>query len=438
MTEENHNHLHNHTHSLNRPENTQDDTAQHDDSGYKFLSDALRASFILLKIIMVILLVLFLISGFQTIGPDEKGLVLTFGKIRGEGERRVLNPGLTWIWPYPIEELIKIPVAKKTNLAFEGLWYYQTPQEKLNPQARPNIPDTLNPIRDGYSITRSQKQDILGSAESDYNIVHSKWQLTYQIRDAELFFTNTYVNFDDIQAGQNYSDVIVQNINPMLRDLMADAVIATLVNYTIDDVLFEQIGTITEHVKRLLQDKLDDIDSGIAVVSVQLDDKVWPRQVNDAFWASIQATNLKEKVVSDARSYYDQTLNEVAGQNAAQLLDAIEKGVWDTDEAEPLWLLLAGKSQDVIAQAQAYRTKVVEEARANAEYFRNLLPEYRERPELVVQKIYQDTVQSVLENAEEKIIVQTTQGTRGKEIRIQMNRDPLAVKESENKEQSDK
>ncbi len=415
------------------PQETAVDTAaeQRSDAGYKFLSDALRASFLLLKVIMVILLALFLVSGFESIGPDEKAMVLRFGRIRGEAEKRILGPGLKWVWPYPIEEIIRIPVAKKTNLAFEGFWYYQSPQEKLDqgPKNRQRFGPKLNPIRDGYCITRSQKQDITGGSGSDYNIVHTKWQLTYQIRDPELFFTNAYINLADIEAGQNYADVITKNITPLLEDFLADAAVTATVNYTVDDVLFEQIGTITDHVKRLLQKKLDKIESGIAVVSIQLDDKIWPRQVNDAFWKSIQATNIREKAVSEARSYYDKTLNEVAGQFAEELLAVIESGE-ETEQTELLWSQLAGQAQDTIAQAQAYRTKVVEDARANSDYFRNLLPEYRERPELVVQKIYQDTVQQVLENAEEKIIIQPTHGAKGKEIRIQMNRDPAIKKES--------
>jgi len=85
---------------------------------------------------------------------------------------------------------------------------------------------------------------------------------------------------------------------------------------------------------------------------------------------------------------------------------------------------LAGAAQERIAQARAYRTKVVETAKANAEYLQKLLPEYRKRPKLVVQKIYQDAVEEVLNNADEKMIIQPTEGTKGKEIRILLNRDP--------------
>jgi len=64
------------------------------DAAGKSLSEALRLSFIILKVIMIVLVILFFASGFRTIGPDEQALVLRFGKIRGEREERVLGPGL--------------------------------------------------------------------------------------------------------------------------------------------------------------------------------------------------------------------------------------------------------------------------------------------------------------------------------------------------------
>ena len=90
-----------------------------------------------------------------------------------------------------------------------------------------------------------------------------------------------------------------------------------------------------------------------------------------------------------------------------------------------LWAQLAGTGQEKIANARAYRTKVVETARANAEYLQQILPEYRKRPKLVIQKIYQDAIEYVLNNTDEKMIIQPTESTRGREIRIMLNRDPL-------------
>jgi membrane protease subunit HflK len=92
---------------------------------------------------------------------------------------------------------------------------------------------------------------------------------------------------------------------------------------------------------------------------------------------------------------------------------------------------LAGTAEEKIAQARAYRTKVVETAKADADYLRQLLPEYRKRPELVIQKIYQDAIEYVLNNADEKFVIQPTEGTGGKELRVIINKDPSLKPKSE-------
>ncbi len=397
------------------------------DAAGKSLSEALRISFIILKVIMIVLVVLFFASGFETVGSDEQALVLQFGKIRGEREDRILGPGLHWVFPYPIEKIVKIPVEKKVNLAINSFWY----QEKApqGPGSRPRIEPVLDPIRDGYCITRSEEQtEAIGdSGDSDYNIIHCKWQLTYQVKDPEFenperFFKNVYV--EDVKSGQIYFDVMRESITPFLKDLFEDVVVTVMVNYTIDEAMFEQVGKVTEQVKQLLQQKLDKIESGIKVESVQLTDITWPQQVNKAFEALISASQDSQKAIDEARTYAQKTLNEAAGPVADKFLETIENESIGQEEKELLWNQLAGAAQEKIAGARAYRTKVVETARANAEYLQQILPEYRKRPELVLQKIYLDAIEEVLDNVDEKIIIQPTEGTKGNKIWIQLNRDP--------------
>jgi membrane protease subunit HflK len=412
------------------------------DAAGKSLSEALRISFIILKIIMIVLVVVFLASGFRTVEPDEQALVLRFGKICGVGENRILGPGLKWVFPYPIDKIVKIPVAKKQNLPINSFWYYQQPDELLppGPTTRIQVPATLNPVIDGYCITRSeeQSQTIAGLTGSDYHIVHCKWQLTYKIDDPERFFKNTYT--DDAKPGQSYADVIAKSIKPLLERLFEDAVVTAMVNYTIDEAISSQ-DRIPKHVKKLLQEKLDRIESGIAVVSVQLTDITWPRQVDNAFLASIKASQESQKTISEAKGYAENTLNETAGPVAAQLFETLKDettrepvlSAVEGEEKELLWSQLAGQAQEKIAGARAYRTKVVETAKANAEYLQKLLPEYRKRPELVVQKIYQDAMEYILNNVDEKIIIQPTEGTKGREIRLLLNKDQTIKPKSEEK-----
>ena len=67
----------------------------------------------------------------------------------------------------------------------------------------------------------------------------------------------------------------------------------------------------------------------------------------------------------------------------------------------------------------SYKTKVVANARANAQYLKELLPEYRKHPELVIDKIYQDALEKIYNNVNEKFVV-----PNGAQWWIQLNRDP--------------
>ena len=92
---------------------------------------------------------------------------------------------------------------------------------------------------------------------------------------------------------------------------------------------------------------------------------------------SIKAGNQSQQVITEAQSYAENTLSETTGM-----------------------------ASEILAQARAYRTLVVENARARAEYLQELLPEYRKRPKLVLQKIYQDAIEDVLTNVQEILILQ--------------------------------
>jgi len=410
-----------------KPEQAKPDegTGEHLDTASRSLSEALRVSFMILKVIMVILVVAFLASGFKTINSDEEGLLLRFGKFKPVGEERVLKPGPHWVLPYPIDEVVRIPVEKKVNLAIRSFWYYQTESELLGETTKPKrVPEKLDPVQDGYCLTRSEPLDQpTGQASSnDYNIVHSKWQLTYQIYDAERFFRNVYVR--DVKPGEVHFDVVTESVKPLLQSVLEDAVVTALVNYTIDEAIKSK-ERIPRHVQQLVQEKLDAIGSGIKVVSVYLTEIRWPRQVDEAFEAFITASQESQRMISEARTEAENILNEAAGPVARQLYQALQDPNSSEQDRELLWAQLAGKAQEILYQAQAYRTQVVKNAKASADYLRTLLPEYRKRPQLVIQRLYLDALESILNNDEiEKMFIQPTEGAAGKELRIMINRDP--------------
>lgn len=378
------NHDHNHSH-----DNSTDSElfSAELDPANKSLADALKISFIVLKVIMIILVIIFFLSGIFTVAADECAIVLRFGKIRGDTTaERILEPGLHLAIPYPIDTIIKLPGKNAIlSMSLDSFWYAEQGGSR----------GSLNPVTDGYCLTRNDS--VIGLSGNDYNIVHSKWKLTYRITEPELFFKNVFIKAP--VPGQSFVSIIEAELKPLLEAILSDSVIATLVNYSIEEAISND-AQISEDVERLLQKKLEGIDSGIEVDSVQITRPIiWPRQVAGAFEKSIRAGNRSQQEITEAKSYAENLLSETTGQ-----------------------------ASELRALARAYRTQVVENARARAEYLHKLSPEYRKRPELVIHKIYQDAIEEVLANVQEIIIVQPAANADKVEFRVLINRDPALKK----------
>ena len=393
------------------------------DAASKSLADALRISFAVLKLIMVVLVILFFASGVFRIQPNEQALVLRFGKIHGIGDGRLLNPGLHWAFPEPIDEIVRIVVKKKQLVAIDSFWYYESEKDKLKGR-KTRGGRTLNPLRDGYCLTRNDS--VIEARGNDYNIVHAKWQLTYTIDKPELFFKNIY--YKAPSPGQDFSDVVSEMLDPLLKAMAEDAIVTTMVNYSIDEAIVSE-SRIPRDVARLVQAKLDRIDGGITVDSMQISGKItWPRQVDEAFQALNKASQESQKVISEAGAYAEKTLNEAGGPDTEEILAALKSTIISDDQRERLLSQMSGACQEKISLARAHRTKTVETAKANAEYLQKLLPEYRKRPKLVLHKIYQDAIEEVLNNAEEKVFIQPSTDGKPKKLWVLINRDPTIGK----------
>ena len=401
------------------------------DAGSQALTNAFQKAFIILKIVMFVIIAVFLFRGIFKVNPGERALVVRFGQIRDE---EPLTEGLHWAWPEPISEVIIIPVKETQVLPIDLFWYFQTEQEKLTGKMRPPG-QTLTPGKDGYCLVRSG--EIGTDTGMDYNIVHARWQLTYSIARPELFYKNVYCR--PAEPGESFLAAAAETVNPMLESLAADAIVETMVQYSIDKAIVSD-EKIPNDIKYLLQEKLRKIQCGISVDSVHVDGKItWPRQVNDKFEESNRAKQNSRKMVEEAHGYADKLLSEAGGKNTDRILEKLKDSNISQDEKELQLSLLSGTAQEKISQAKADRTKIVKTAQANAEYYKALLPEFKKRPRLVVQKLYQDAVQEVLQNADEKILIEPAANGKDRQLRVMLNRDPNIKrnKEDKNKEEQD-
>lgn len=237
-----------------------------DDSGSQALSEALRSSFGVVKIIMVVLVIVFIGSGIFTVPPNQKAIVLRFGKSMSGTREQLLGPGLHWSWPYPIDEKVFIPFSEIQNVTSSAGWYFVN-ADGTEPQAGPS----LNPAADGYALT------------GDGNIIHARVSVDYRITEP----INYVLNFREAK------EIVTNALDNALLDAAAQ--------FTVDDAVRLERGAFKDKVVQLFNRTVELQQLGIMVESSKLE-SIPPRQVNDVFNAVTAAEQESSTTNNAARS----------------------------------------------------------------------------------------------------------------------------------------
>jgi membrane protease subunit HflK len=365
MSEE---HPHHHDHGHDHHEHKHDHGPETDfapetqDASSQALSEALRSSFSVVKIVMWLMVVAFFASGFFTVGPQEKAVILRFGKPVGEGEKRLLNAGLHWSFPYPIDEVVKIPITEQQTVASTIGWYKTTPEQELSGEEIPAGP-SLNPAIDGYLIT------------GDRNIIHSRATLRYHIQDPFNF------TFNFVAASNT-----VQNV-------LNNALLSTAAKFKVDDVLLNQVSAFREAVQDRVEEMAEEQHLGIIVEQCDVE-SIPPRQLKAVFDQVTIARQNRNKALIDANSYTNQVLSQALGQSSTII------------------------NQSAVTSAN-YVTNMLAEARR----FNDLEPLYTSDPGLFTQQYLVKAMGESLTNVE-KWVQPTSDNGKSTEVRLMLNREP--------------
>lgn len=337
------------------------------DSGSQALAEALRSSFAIVRVVMVALVALFLCSGFFSVGLQEKAIILRFGQPVGEGGRELLGPGLHWSYPYPIDEVVKVPITEIQTLQSTVGWYATTPEQELA-GTEPPPGGSLNPAVDGYVLT------------ADGNIAHSRATLRYRIEDPIRYV------FDFVSASN-----AVQNA-------LNNALLHAATRFTVDQILTSDRTRFQEAVARRFTQLAQAHGLGVVVDQCSVDSRA-PRQLKQAFDNVITQGQNRSKLLNQARSDENQTTNRAASTATA-----------------------------IVNGAVAARTRYLEDLSAEAERFNGLLPKYRSNPDLYIQMRLAETMGRVLTNVADKIYLPQRADGRARELRLLLNREPQKPK----------
>ena len=223
--------------------------------------------------VLVGIILLWLATGVYIVGPDEVGVVRTFGKFT-----RVVQSGLNWKFPAPIETVNtpKVTEVKRIEIGFRTLKNGQ------------------------YRSVEKESLMLTG----DENIVDAEMIVQYKIKDPVAY--------------------LFRIVGPELtvREA-AEASLRTVVGRNkIDETLTTGKFTIQEETKNQLQSVLDNYNSGIHVVAVQLQDVSPPKEVIGAFKDVASAKEDKNRMINQAEGYRNDVIPKARGEAEAMIRDA--------------------------------------------------------------------------------------------------------------------
>ena len=191
----------------------------------------------------------------------------------------------------------------------------------------------------------------------DENIVKVKLTVQYVIDDVKAFALNV----------KSPEQSLYQSTEAAVRHVVGST--------EMDRVLTEGRAIMGTEIKTRIEDYMNDYGTGIAVTQVNIDETAPPDAVREAFDEVIRAREDEVRVRNEANAYANKVIPEARGE-----------------------------AQRYLEEAEAYRRQVVAEARGESERFSKLLVEYQVAPEVTRERMYIDTLESVMSQSSKVMI----------------------------------
>ncbi|MEL7237996.1 MAG: SPFH domain-containing protein [Planctomycetota bacterium] len=482
-------------------------------SGNTALADALAKSFAVLKYVMLALVVVFILSGFFTVNSNEVAVRTMFGRIvpAGDGSDVLSSEGGPYFrWPSPIGEVYRISTQTQTLRIEEAFVFQSGRQRPATPLAELNAGDQLNPVIDGslltgdqnivharytvnYRVDRSRAGEFIrnvagpglniaaGETEANWSLLKARPQLLFQQGDRVVRFAVEQAIVSEV-AGQTI-DEFRRNVGGQLTeapgvldagpDSSATPPPAAPTDGTADDAAAAEgsgaapsadtpAGGFVEQTDALelgrqtrietrAQFVLDNVNSGIVIERILLDEQSVPPSTRAFFDAYTQAIQQVDAIKARGRTQAVEILTGAAGpayEAVLAVIDAYEtadrlrraapgdaevQAAFETAESalasvfagEPIGPALravaatlppddprsgsfeslavefgsqrlGGRAALMIRQSDTESNTIVNVAQTEVSKFEALLENYRKAPRLVEQQLFFDALASVM------------------------------------------
>ena len=290
-----------------------------------------------LSALLVIGLGFWVFTGFYTVDQGEQAIELRFGKFSETN-----GAGLNWHIPTPVESV-----------------------EIINTQK-------VNTVQVGYREGSRTKQQVPKEAlmlTQDENIIDIQLAVQYDIKDpVELLF-----NVSEFNDRELADSVVRQATESAVREIVGRT--------TMSFAITEGRAELAAETRSLVQSILDRYQSGINIITVEMQDAQPPEPVQDAFADVVRAREDEQRLINLAEAYANDIIPRARGFAAR-----------------------------ILQEAEAYKASVIAKAVGETSRFDQVLTEYRKAPDITRDRLYLETMEQVFSNTSKMIIDQSDGG----------------------------
>jgi membrane protease subunit HflK len=277
-----------------------------------------------------LIVVIWAASGVYTTSPGEQAVLRLFGKAQSTP---ITQNGLHWWWPGPLgnKDIVRTDLVRRLELGF---------------RSSDGVANTPVPI---------EAQMISG----DLNIIDVQMVVQYDIKN----LTNFLFKVDDPgeDAGDQRNIAAGRPDGRTLKDATEAALRLVVGQRSLAEVLAEERVNLEIDTGIKLQEILDGYETGINIVSVQLQKVEAPAEVQAAFNDVLQARQDKVTATNQAQAYENQVLPEARG-----------------------------RAEQIIQPAEAFKRARIERAQGEADQFLSILAQFNDRS-ITLSNVLQDT-----------------------------------------------
>lgn len=308
--------------------------------------------------VLIFIPIVLLYSSFYTVGPEEEGIVLTFGK-----HTSTVESGAHFKWPLGIQKVYKFPVKRqlKEEFGFRTAAGARGESEVYIQDMRAEAPSLSSWMKNRADFSGEKIKNESVMLTGDLNLVEVEWVAQSHVSDIR--------------------QCLFQNRQPM--DTFRDANIAVMRKLVGDRTMSEVVTTGRSEIETMAKQELQALCKayglGLTVDQVILQNVAPPEAVQFAFKEVNQAQQERESLINQAEREYNKVIPEARGQ-----------------------------AQGMISQAQGYAADRTNRAYGDVAKFNALLVEYKKAPEATRKRLYLESLMEILPQAGSKIVVDPT------------------------------